>query len=159
MRPGLSDNDIPHRKKVRNEILQRAKLVESCIKEQLQVSEVPSIAYFLNAHSVQRIEGCVSFTFDTWTSEAQDPYLSVTGHYISTSHAQKWELHMEQLAFTPVEGSHSGANIAKIITRVIDRYDIRNKVKFFNVFSPHCSNEFIITSIDRMVHCGQCVKQ
>ena len=85
---------------------------------------------------MQRIEGHVSFTFDTWTSEAQDPYLSVMGHYISTSDAQKWELHMEQLAFMPVEGSHSGANIAKIITCVIDRYDIRNKVKFFQCLLP-----------------------
>lgn len=136
MRLGLSDKDIPHRKKVRSEILQRAKLVESRIKERLQVSKVPSIAYFLNTNSVQRIGGRVSFTFDTWTSEAQDPYLSVTGHYISTSDPQKWELCTEQLAFTPIEGSHSGANIAKIITRVIDRYDIRNKVKFIRRHLP-----------------------
>jgi lysyl-tRNA synthetase class I len=136
MRPGLSDNDIPHCKKVRNEILQRAKLVGSHIKEWLQVIEVPSIAYFLNTHSVQRIKARVSFTFDTWTSEAQDPYLSVTGHYISMSDAQKWELRMEQLAFMPVEGNHSGTNITKIITCVIDRYDIRTKVKFFQCLPP-----------------------
>ncbi|KAF8228257.1 hypothetical protein L208DRAFT_1037636, partial [Tricholoma matsutake] len=30
----------------------------------------------------ENIKGKVSFTFDTWTSDAQDPYLSVTGHYI-----------------------------------------------------------------------------
>jgi len=84
---------------------------------------------------MQTIEGRISFTFDTWTSDAQDPYLSVTGHYISTSDSQKWELCMEQLAFVPIEGNHSGSNIAKIITRVFDQYDIRKKVKFFFLLS------------------------
>ncbi|KAG2753243.1 hypothetical protein P692DRAFT_20673071, partial [Suillus brevipes Sb2] len=60
-RPGLSDKDIPHRDKVQEEILRRAKMVESRIHEHLK-----------------DIDGRISFTSDTWTSEASDPYLSVT---------------------------------------------------------------------------------
>ncbi|KAG2032142.1 hypothetical protein BDR03DRAFT_808871, partial [Suillus americanus] len=62
----MSDKDIPHCDKVQEEILRRAKMVESHIREHLK-----------------DIDGRISFTFDTWTSEASDPYLSVTGHYIS----------------------------------------------------------------------------
>ena len=78
----------------------------------------------------QSLPGKVSFTFDTWTSEAGDPYLSVTGHYISAEKEtpHEWELKSEQLAFTHIEGNHSGANLGGILVRTIDRYSIRNKV-------------------------------
>ena len=33
--------------------------------------------------ALAKIEGKVSFTFDTWTSDAHDPYLSIMGHHIT----------------------------------------------------------------------------
>jgi hypothetical protein len=58
-----------------------------------------------------------------------DPYLAITGHYIdSTNSSDKWELKSELLGFTEIEGNHGGANIGSVILRVIDRYDIRDKV-------------------------------
>ena len=56
-----------------------------------------------------------------------DPYLSVTAHYISTTPAQ-WTLKSQLLAYEPIEGSHSGANTAAVLLRVIDRYEVRQKV-------------------------------
>jgi hypothetical protein len=72
----------------------------------------------------------ISFTFDTWTSETGDPYLSITAHYISAheDRPQDWELRSEQLAFVPFEGNHSGANMANVLVRTVDRYGIREKV-------------------------------
>ena len=35
---------------------------------------------------------------------------------------------MEQLAFTPIKGNHSGANIGRILIETIDTYGIRSKV-------------------------------
>ena len=80
------------------------------------------------------IPGKVSFTFDTWTSKACDPYLSVTGHYISTPKAspQEWELKSEQLGFTHIKGNHSRANLGSILVWIIDRYGLRQKVNMFN---------------------------
>ena len=80
--------------------------------------------------ALANIEGKVSFTFDTWTSDAQDPYLSVTGHYITTPKGQPhdWELKLEQLVFTHFEGNHSGANMADVLICVVDHYDLRKKV-------------------------------
>jgi hypothetical protein len=112
-RPSLSERDIPHRTKVHTEILVRAHAAEVKVCEALA-----------------NIEGKVSFTFDTWTSDAQDPYLSVTGHYITApkDHPQDWKLKSEQLAFTHFEGNHSGANMANVLIRTIDRYNLQNKV-------------------------------
>lgn len=49
-------------------------------------------------------------------NNAQDPFLSVTAHYISapTEGPQEWELHSKQLAFTLIDGNHSGANLASM---------------------------------------------
>jgi hypothetical protein len=72
----------------------------------------------------------VSFTFDSWTSEAGDPYLSMTGHYISAPKAEphEWVMKSEQLAFTHIEGNHSGSNIGNILVDIIDCYNICQKV-------------------------------
>jgi hypothetical protein len=112
-RPSLSEKDIPHRTKVHEEIIFRAQKAETQVCEALA-----------------KIEGKVSLTFDTWTSEAQDPYLSVTGHYISSPEGrpQVWELRSEQLAFTHFEGTHSGANMANVLIHTVDRYGLRDKV-------------------------------
>ncbi|KAG2740806.1 hypothetical protein CY34DRAFT_27435, partial [Suillus luteus UH-Slu-Lm8-n1] len=61
VRPTLSDKDIPHRKTLREEILKKAKATEVRVKEILK--DIP---------------GKVSFTFDAWTSDPGDPFLSVT---------------------------------------------------------------------------------
>jgi len=79
----------------------------------------------------------MSFTFDAWTSEIGEPFLSITGHYIDIpadaphDQPQTWTLKGEQLAFAPFEGKHTGVNMAGVIMRVIDRYGLRSKVCIF----------------------------
>lgn len=69
-------------------------------------------------------------TFDSWTSLTGDPFLSVTGHYIDSpkESPHKWELKTEQLAFTPIEGNHSGQNIGRILLEAIEAYGLADKV-------------------------------
>ena len=112
-RPSLSEKDIPHRTKIHEEIIVRAHAAEIKV-----------------CKALANIKGKVSFTFDTWTSDAQDAYLSVTGHYITAPEGrpQEWELRSEQLAFTHFEGNHSGANMASVLIHTVDRYDLRKKV-------------------------------
>ena len=111
--PSLSKKDIPHQTKIHQEILLWAHTAEVKVCEALA-----------------KIEGKVSFTFDTWTSDTQDPYLSVTGHYITAPEGrpQEWKLKSEQLAFTHFEGNHSGANMANVLIHTLDRYDLCKKV-------------------------------
>jgi hypothetical protein len=79
----------------------------------------------------------VSFTFDAWTSQVGDPYLSVTGHFIHGTAGAGWKLHSEQLAFTPLPGRHSGANIGNVIMRTVERYGLREKVTYADTASLH----------------------
>lgn len=137
-RPSLSTGDIPHRTKIQEEILLRAEAGEETVRVALS-----------------KIEGKVSFTFDTWTSEAQDPYLSVTGHYIAApeGHPNEWELKTVQLAFTHFEGNHSGANMANVLMRTVDRYKLRNKV-CFNSLPASLSD----LGLGWLVYCRQRIK-
>lgn len=116
LRPSLSDNDIPHRTKTRDEILERARLAIERVQEKLK-----------------HVDSKISMMFDSWTSEPGDPFLSITAHYIDspTDTPQEWELKTEQLAFTPINGNHSGANIGRILIETIDKYGIRTKVGWF----------------------------
>ena len=86
-----------------------------------------SIAYAIEK---QNISGQVSFTFDMQTLKPGDPFLSVTGHYIASpaDWPHEWELRNQQLAFSPFEGHHSGANMANILIHMADHYEIHNKV-------------------------------
>jgi hypothetical protein len=76
-------------------------------------------------------------TFDLWTSIIGEPFFSVTGHYIwnPPDKPLQWELKNEQLAFSRVEGNHSGHNISCILVETIDRFSIRKKVSFFKCFT------------------------
>jgi len=63
--------------------------------------------------------------FETWGS-----FFVGHSHYIASpaDRPHEWELRNQQLAFSPFEGHHSGANMANILIHTVDRYEIRNKV-------------------------------
>ncbi|KAG1790259.1 uncharacterized protein HD556DRAFT_1191152, partial [Suillus plorans] len=56
-------------------------------------------------------------------------FLSVTVHYIDSpvGKPHEWKLKVEQLAFTTINGNHSGSNIGRILIQTIDDYGIHNK--------------------------------
>ena len=85
---------------------------------------------------LQSLPSKVSFTFDMWTSDPGDPYLSVTAHYIDApvDKPREWELRVVQLAFKHVEGRHTGKNIANILIDVVNQYGLRGKVSCFTMF-------------------------
>ena len=116
LRPSLSDKDIPHHTKTRDEILARARLAVDRVKEKLK-----------------HVDSKVSMTFDSWTSLTGDPFLSITAHYIDSpaDKPHEWQLRTEQLAFTFIDGHHSGSNIGRILIDTIDNYGIRDKVGWF----------------------------
>ena len=131
--PGLVEKDIPHRNTLRTDILRHAKISEEKVQEKLK-----------------NLPCKISFTFDAWTSDPGDPYLSITGHYINSppDNADNWELKTEQLAFKELHGRHSGKNIAQILTRTVDRYELRGKV-IFSTISPSIS-QILFSLIGRM---------
>jgi hypothetical protein len=60
--------------------------------------------------------------------------LAITGHWIDS----KFRLQQELLAFTPLEGGHTGEYMASIVFDTLEEFDI--KEKFFCVTSDSASN-------------------
>ena len=76
------------------------------------------------------VPGQISITFDAWTSQAFDPYLVVTAHYIyvtPNSHSS-WKLENKLIGFSPIVGSHSGQNITTFVMGCLQKYGIVSKV-------------------------------
>ncbi|KAG1842747.1 hypothetical protein DFJ58DRAFT_731906 [Suillus subalutaceus] len=92
LQPSLANKDIPHCKAVHEEIMKKAAATKAWLKDVLK--DIPSK---------------VSFTFDAWTSNPADPFLSVTGHYIH-AHPDKpndWKLRTDEPGaklWDPVQG-------------------------------------------------------
>jgi hypothetical protein len=119
-RPSISDKDMPHHNSFHADILCLAHIAVEKVQEKLK-----------------SLPCKVSFTFDAWTSQPGDPYLSITGHYID-SHADRlndWELKTEQLSFEEIKGRHTGKNMAEILSRTVDRYQIHGQVRDFTDFN------------------------
>jgi hypothetical protein len=115
-RPSLSERDIPGRLSLRAEILRRAHIAEGRVRD-----------------NMGRIPSKISFTFDAWTSKAGDPYMSLTAHYIDApiDRPNVWVLRSEQLLFQEIQGRHTGKNMGEILSRAVDRYELRGKVCSF----------------------------
>src|SRR5437773_3509177 len=62
--------------------------------------------------------------------------VGITMHYID----QNFNLHQELLAFEPIEGQHTRQNLANIVFKTLEEYDI--KTKFFCVTMDNASNNF-----------------
>jgi len=88
------------------------------------------------------------FTFNTWTSKGtgNNLYISVTAHYVSSpvDKLNQWVLKEDQLAFTPLKGHHTRANIASIITNILNEYGISEKVSI--VFMPCIDTDCYVLS-------------
>jgi hypothetical protein len=123
------DKDIPKRKTIRADILRRAQLAEKKVRDKLKVC-LRQITFYLLSPFAQGLASKISFTFDAWTSEPGDPYLSITAHYIDAppDRPMDWELKTDQLAFKYIEGRHTGKNMSTILIDTVDQYDIRGKV-------------------------------
>ncbi|KAG2341707.1 hypothetical protein BDR05DRAFT_834915, partial [Suillus weaverae] len=69
----------------------------------------------------------------------------------STDGPQEWELKSEQLAFTIINGNHSGSNIGRILIETINNYDFHTKVGWFtadNATNNDMAIQTVALSID-----------
>ena len=132
MRPNILDADIPHHKKLREEVLAKADKFLDKLNTMFNVSMLLSTRDTLRLLThFQSLPSKVSFTFDTWTSRSMDPYLALTAHYIESTPDQPlvWRLKTNLIGFIPLVGNHSGKNQARHIHRCIDRIGLHTKVR------------------------------
>jgi hypothetical protein len=68
--------------------------------------------------------GKLSIALDCWTSPFRQAFLAITGYFIDT----QWKYREVLLAFEPLEGSHSGYNLSKVLMDILDKYKISDRV-------------------------------
>ncbi|XP_029657343.1 zinc finger BED domain-containing protein 4-like [Octopus sinensis] len=76
----------------------------------------------------------LSLTIDIWTATtANKPFLCITGHWLTDLFTQQRVL----LRVIPLEGSHTSSKICDEITNVLDEYNLKREIIFFN-FKRFC---------------------
>ena len=79
--------------------------------------------------------GVLCFTTDIWTSRANDAYLSLTCHFITS----RWNMVTCVLAASPFPEHHTADNIVEKVQQVMADYDLEKKY-LLSVVHDQCSN-------------------
>jgi hypothetical protein len=66
----------------------------------------------------------IAITFDIWSGNAKEDYLSVVAHYVS----KDWLLEKRVIGLRLIETSHTGENITDRVMTVLEGYGVVNKV-------------------------------
>ncbi|GJE88702.1 hAT transposon family protein [Phanerochaete sordida] len=106
-RPSMKESELCHRTKMTDIVIERAQLIMEELDSELQTCP-----------------GKVSLTFDGWTSKIMTAYLAITAHYITVD----WTLRSELLAFSELEGSHSGENMGQELHNAVTTHELENKL-------------------------------
>lgn len=84
----------------------------------------------------------IHLSTDTWTSEEGTNYVAVVAHFLDEKH----KLQTALLDLRPLKGLHTGENIAKVMSTVIESYDIPAIVGFF-IMDNASSNDTCIEEL------------
>ena len=68
----------------------------------------------------------VCLTFDIWSDNVKQDYLSVVIHFVSAD----WELEKRVIGLRLIDVSHSGANIAERVQFIVTEFGLKDKVFF-----------------------------
>ena len=102
------ERDYPHRTKMTQNINLRAEKYVEELK-----------------HILNTTPGCISFTFNGWTSRTLIPIIGVTLHHIDAD----WNLCTNIISFAELQGSHGGDNIGQCLYDIFKtKYGIKDKV-------------------------------
>ncbi len=76
----------------------------------------------------------VSLAIDYWSSPNKKAFIGIVAYYISES----WKYKEVLLAFEPLSSSHTGRNLALVVERVLEQYQLTDKV--FAITTDNASN-------------------
>ncbi|KAJ7665623.1 hypothetical protein B0H14DRAFT_2658494, partial [Mycena olivaceomarginata] len=110
LRETLRDEDVPHRTKIREAIIDAW------------------ILYYLDLQSqLQAALGKLCFTIDIWSSKGLSPYLAITVHWLAQTASKQLALQQALLAFRMMRGAHSGQRIARVVFNILDQANLLHK--------------------------------
>ena len=98
---------IPHNNRIRSLLDERVANIECHMVEDLPA----------NAK--------VSISMDCWTSPNNLAFLAIMTYYINND----WTLREVLLGFEHLSGKHSGPNMASVVNRVLDQYDLKDRLQ------------------------------
>lgn len=88
----------------------------------------------------------LSIALDCWTSPFQQAFMAITGYFID----QDWNYREILLAFEPLHGSHSGANLSTVLLDLLQQHQIVDRV--LAVTTDNASNNTtLINSIQESI--------
>jgi hypothetical protein len=69
----------------------------------------------------------IHLSFDGWTSPSYKGFLGVAAHFLG----EEYELEHLLIGFREVEGRHIGENIAEVLLRLIEEYELEDDLGCF----------------------------
>ena len=66
----------------------------------------------------------LSLALDCWTSPFQQAFIAITAYFLD----RNWEYREVLLGFEPLFGTHSGANLGDVVIRILQQYEIIDRV-------------------------------
>ena len=120
----LTDEDIPHRTKLRELIHSEFERYRAKLRDELH--NVSWLAIFIIPYFVEltvllckRALGRISFTTDLWTDPILRAFMAVTVHYLMRNEDNRLILRTRLLAFNYLEGHHKGDNLADAFFKIL----------------------------------------
>lgn len=79
----------------------------------------------------------VALTTDGWTSRATESYVTVTAHYITA----EWEMRSPVLQTRPLYESHTGTNLAQVLTAAVEEWKLERPNRSIPVTTDNAKNQ------------------
>ena len=131
------DTNIPHRTKIKIDIIEAWKDYFVGLKQDLTVhilSFIGLISLIVSLNCAQNAVRDVSFTADIWSSDARWPYLALTAHWIAEdSKTASLSLCSALIAFHCLRGNHTGESLGCTILYLLDCAGIMTKTSHFTL--------------------------
>lgn len=69
-------------------------------------------------------DGKISLALDCWTSPFMDAFMAITAYFID----DQWNFREMLLGFEPLHGTHSGANLSVVVTDLLKKHQLTDRV-------------------------------
>ncbi|QRW00609.1 hAT family dimerization protein [Ceratobasidium sp. AG-Ba] len=126
--PKLTDDDIPHRKKITKTI------------GELYIAEKERIK-----HALKNARGQISITSDLWSDGNLRAFMAVTAHYIN----QEGYLAEHLIAFRRIKGHHTGVNMGQVFFSILEEFEIVEKLGYITLDNAS-SNDTLMAELERV---------
>ena len=96
----------------------------------------------------KKIPARASFTSDIWTSRNNKAFMAITCHYID----ENWTLNTHLVNFAPIQGSHTGFNLAQSMYQILRECGLHEKLLAFTLDNAS-NNKTMLEELQKCLLC------